>query len=57
MVHHMSRNSKKSMGWTVVLILLGLVALFVGAKSLVVLIPAAMMVWYRVGPGLQSGRS
>ena len=31
----MSRNSKKSMGWTIVLILLGLVALFGGEKWLV----------------------
>ncbi len=53
----MSVNSKKSMGWTSVLILLGLVALFAGAKWLVVLIPAAMMVWYGVGPTLRSGRN
>ena len=53
----MSANSKKSMGWAAVLILLGLVALFGGAKSLVVLIPAAMMVWYGVGPALRRGRN
>jgi hypothetical protein len=53
----MSANSKKSMGWTVVLIVLGLVALFGGVKFLVVLIPAAMMVWYGVGPALRSGRN
>jgi len=53
----MSANSKKSMGWTIVLILFGLVALFGGVKSLVVLIPAAMMVWYGVGPALRSGRN
>jgi hypothetical protein len=56
-VFDMSVNAKKSMGWTSVLILLGLVALFAGAKWLVVLIPAAMMVWYGVGPTLRSGRN
>ena len=53
----MSVNSKKSMGWMAVLIFFGLVALFGGVKWLVVLIPAAMMVWYRVGPALRSGRN
>lgn len=53
----MSRNSKKSMGWMMVLILLGLVALFVGEKWLVLLIPAAILVWYGAGPSLRSGRS
>ena len=53
----MSMNSKKSMGWTVVLILLGIVAFVGGMKWLVVLIPAAMMVWYGVGPALRSGRN
>lgn len=53
----MSMNSKKSMAWTMVLILFGLIALFGGDKSLVVLIPAAMMVWYRVGPTLRRGRN
>jgi len=53
----MSANSKKSMGWTGVLVLLGVVALFGGVKWLVVLIPAAMMVWYGVGPALWSGRN
>jgi hypothetical protein len=53
----MSMNSKKSIGWTSVLILLGLVALFAGVKWLVVLIPAAMMVWYGAGQTLRSGRN
>jgi hypothetical protein len=52
-----SRNSKKSMGWTVVLILFGLVAMFGGVKWLVVLVPAAVLVWYRVGPSLRGGRN
>jgi len=53
----MSMNSKKSMAGTFVLILLGLVALFGGEKWLVVLIPAAMLVWYGAGPILRSGRN
>jgi len=53
----MSANSKKSMGSGSVLILLGLVALFGGESWLVVLIPAAMLVWYGTGPALRSGRN
>ena len=53
----MSKNSKKSMGWMMVLILLGLGALIGGEKWLVVLIPAAILVWYGAGPALRSGRS
>ena len=53
----MSMNSKKSMGWTIVLILLGLVALFAGEKWLVLLIPAAMFVWYSAGSILRTGRN
>ena len=45
------------MGWTIVLILLGMVALFGGAKWLAVLIPAAVLVWYGVGPMLGGGRN
>jgi hypothetical protein len=53
----MSANSKKSMGWSGVLVLLGLVALFGGQDWLVVLIPAAMLVWYGASPALRSGRN
>jgi hypothetical protein len=53
----MSRNAKKSMGWMVVLILLGLTALFAGAKWLVVLVPAAMLIWYGASPAVRSGRN
>jgi hypothetical protein len=53
----MSVDSKKSMGWTVVLILLGLVALFAGAIWLTLLIPAALLIWYGVGPMLGRGRN
>ncbi len=53
----MSANSKKSVGWTIVLMLLGVVALFAGTKSLVLLIPAATLVWYASKPVLRGGRN
>jgi hypothetical protein len=53
----MSVNLKKSMGWAVVLVLLGVLAIYAGAKSLIVLIPAAMLVWYEARPALRSGRN
>jgi len=53
----MSRDAKKTIGWPLVLILLGVAALFGGARSLVVLIPAAMLVWYGAGPALRRGRN
>jgi hypothetical protein len=53
----MSMDSKKSIGFATVLIILGLIALFTGAKSLAVLIPAALLVWYGAGSALTSGRN
>jgi len=53
----MSTKSKKSMGWAIVLILFGVVALSGGEKWLVALIPAAMLVWYGTGQALRSGRN
>lgn len=53
----MSADRKKSMGWTMVLILLGVAALVGGAKWLVVLIPAAMLVWFGATPMPRSGRN
>jgi hypothetical protein len=53
----MSRTSKNSMTATVLLILLGLAALFAGTESLVVLIPAAILIWYSSRPFLQDGRN
>jgi hypothetical protein len=52
----MSANSKKSMGWTVVLILLGMAALFGGSRWLSLLIPAALLVWYAARPMIRTGR-
>lgn len=53
----MSVDSKKSMGWTLVLILLGMAALYGGSKWLAVLIPAAVLVWYVARPRLRTGRN
>jgi hypothetical protein len=53
----MSADYKKSMGWTILLILFGVVALFGGVEWLTVLIPAAMLIWYGAGPMLRSGRN
>jgi len=50
-------TSGKSIGGTVALILLGVVALFGGEKYLVGLIPAAMLVWYGTRPGLRRNRN
>ena len=53
----MNAKSKKSIAWATVLILFGLVALFGGARWLVLLIPAAMFVWYGAGATLRTGRN
>jgi hypothetical protein len=53
----MSANSKKSLTTTFLLILLGLTALFAGAKWLTVLVPVALFVWYTGKPRLGSGRN
>jgi len=53
----MSMDSKKSMGWTMVLILLGMAALYGGSKWLAVLIPAALLVWYTARPRVRTGRN
>lgn len=50
----MSAENKKSVGWTIVLILLGIAALLGGVKWLTLVIPAALLIWY--GPGPRSGR-
>jgi len=53
----MSRNQKRSVGWTAVLITLGMIAFFGGVKWLAVLIPAAVLVWYGALPTLGGGRN
>ncbi|MGA3348358.1 MAG: hypothetical protein ABSC33_04995 [Candidatus Sulfotelmatobacter sp.] len=42
----MSADSKKGYGSTLVMMILGLLALYGGAQWLVVLIPGAVVVWY-----------
>jgi len=46
----MSVDAKKSIGSTVTLIVLGLLALCAGPKWLIVLVPAAVLVWYGFVP-------
>ena len=53
----MSMDSKKSMVWTIVLILMGMAALYGGSKWLALLIPAALLVWYTAKPRLGTGRN
>jgi hypothetical protein len=50
-------SSGKSIGGTMVLILFGVIAFFGGAKWLVALIPAAMLVWYGTGSAWRRGRN
>jgi hypothetical protein len=51
----MSAQTKKSLGWTTVLIVFGLTALFVGMKVLIVLIPAALLIWYEIAQPMLHG--
>lgn len=53
----MSAKSKKSMGWMILLILFGVAALIGGVKWLVVLIPAATLVWFGAAPALRDSRN
>ena len=53
----MSVDAKKSMGWTVILILMGMAAIYGGSKWLALLIPAALLVWYTTKPRLRTGRN
>ena len=53
----MSRESKKSVSWTIVLVLLGLLAFYGGTRWLLVLIPIALLIWTIAGPALRTGRN
>jgi hypothetical protein len=53
----MSRESKKSASWAIVLVLLGLLAFYGGTRWLLVLIPAALMIWGIAGPAVRTGRN
>jgi hypothetical protein len=53
----MNPNTKKSIGAALALILLGMLVLTTGARSLALTIPAAVLVWYAAAPKLRSGRN
>jgi 4-hydroxybenzoate polyprenyltransferase len=53
----MSAPMKKSISAGLVLISLGIAALFASEKWLLALVPAAMLVWYSARPRLRSGRN
>lgn len=53
----MSTNFKKSIGWSAALMLLGGLAIYAGALSLLVIVPAAALVWYEARTVLRSGRN
>jgi hypothetical protein len=43
----MSIESKKSMAWSAVLIVLGILALYTGIRFLAILVPVAVFVYYK----------
>lgn len=53
----MSRDMKRSMAAMSAMILLGILVLYTGLKSLFVVIPAAVLVWYAAQPRLRSRRN
>jgi hypothetical protein len=53
----MSRISKNSMTSAGVLIILGAVALYAGPNSLIVVVPAALVIWYGGRQLLENGRN
>lgn len=53
----MNAESKKAVGWTIVLFVLGVAVLYGGARWAALLVPAAMLAWYGAKPRLRSGRS
>jgi hypothetical protein len=53
----MNKNTQKSIGWAFLLIVFGIIALMEGTKSLLLLIPAAMMIWYGARPTVNNGRN
>ncbi len=44
----MNTRSRKSFGWALVLVALGLLALYGGPRALALLVPLAILVWYSV---------
>jgi 4-amino-4-deoxy-L-arabinose transferase-like glycosyltransferase len=42
----MNTRSKKSSAWALVLVALGMLALYGGPRALALLVPAAILIWY-----------
>jgi len=53
----MSTEAKTGYGSTLALLLIGVLAFYLGARWLTLLIPAAVLIWYSAGPILRSGRN
>jgi hypothetical protein len=53
----MSADAKKHYGLSLVLLALGVLALYGGAHWLVLVIPAAALVWFVGAPKLRRGRN
>lgn len=53
----MSADAKKHYASSLAFFLLGMLALYAGARWLLLLIPAAALVWFVVAPTLRRGRN
>ena len=53
----MKSYPRKSIAASAVLVLMGMLVLLTGERSLVVLIPGAVLVWYAAAPKLRRGRN
>ena len=53
----MSAETKKGYASTLILFALGVIVLFAGVKSLVLVVPAAILIWYGARPSLGNGRN
>ena len=53
----MSLQSKKSISLTVVLVILGVLALYSGTRWLAILVPAGFLVWRVAQPTFRSDRN
>jgi hypothetical protein len=53
----MSAEARKSYGWTCILLLLGLIAFYGGAPWLLVVIPAAIVLWLSCPNGIGNTRN
>jgi hypothetical protein len=50
-----SEASTRSASATLVLVALGLLALYAGPKSLFILVPTALLIWYGISPVPRNG--